>query len=160
MAVLACSELLQVTTARLLEDSQFPSTAESYRGSCQGIVLIAFHEFWSSFQPPGDVEAIEFQLHTMSISDAHILISEELDSAFKFEDSPPPSWHGRKKRKQQHAQNHLTPTPVSQVAQNALGCLGEEPPRNLDEKRDLVKRLLDRQEAALKVCTGAAGVGS
>lgn len=147
-----------MTTARLLEGSQFPSTTESYRDSCQGIMLIAFHEFWSSFQPPGDVEAVEFQLHTMTISDAHILISEELDSAFKFEDSPPPSSHGRKKRKQQGAQNHLTPTPVSLVAQNALKCLGEEPPRNLDEKHDLIKRLLDRQEAALKVCAGVLQV--
>jgi len=112
-------------------------------------MLIAFHNFWSSIQPPGDVDTVEFQLRTKAIFAAHVLISKELDSTFEFERPSPSSSHSQKKRKQ--LQKHVT---VSLAAQNAFECLGEEQPHNLDEKQDLVKRLLDRQEATLKVCAG------
>ena len=115
-------------------------------------MLIAFHNFWSSIQPPGDVDTVEFQLRTKAIFAAHILISKELDSTFEFEVPTPSSSHSQKKRKQ--LQKHVTATSVSLVAQNAFECLGEEQPHDLDEKHDLVKRLLDRQEATLKVCAG------
>jgi len=157
-ALPACSELLQMTTARLLEDSPFPGSTESYRSSCQGTMLIAFHKFWSSIQPPGDVDTVEFQLRTKAIFAAHILISKELDSAFEFERPSPSSSHSQKKRKQ--LQKHVTATSVSFVAQNAFECLGEEQPHTLDEKHELVKRLLDRQEATLKVCAGMLHIGS
>jgi hypothetical protein len=148
------SELLQATT-RLLEEPRFPSTAEGYRDSCQDAISLALHDFWSTIQPPVGVELGEFQFRTKAIHAAHMLMSEgpQLDSPLEVEDSSYTSTRGSKKRKQPQVQKHDTATSVSQVAQGAFECLGEEPPQNLEEKSELVKRLLNHQQASLKVCT-------
>lgn len=109
----------------------------------------ALHKFWSLVQPPVGVEPGEYQFRIRAISAAHTLLSKEMDSAFEFEHATGLPSHGQKKRKRLQMRAHVTTRPV---ARNAFECFDEEPPQNLDEKRDLVKRLLDHQEASLKVC--------